>query len=141
MAFTQPATRISTLDAKNIDGFWRVDCLPGINSVCACLLAGCGLLLSQHESPVRSSVPDIACVVVSISRARARLTRRVRGGITNLRESTKWQRAAKDQLDVAQQAFDSHDYGLTLRAAHRIVRYGASDLRSARAISSVVVSK
>ena len=38
-------------------------------------------------------------------------------------ESAKWQRArAKDQLDVAQQAFDSHDYNLTLRAAHRVVR-------------------
>jgi outer membrane protein assembly factor BamD len=34
-----------------------------------------------------------------------------------------WQRTrAKDQLDVAQQAFDAHDYGLALRAAHRVVR-------------------
>ncbi len=34
-----------------------------------------------------------------------------------------WQRTrAKDQLDVAQHAFDTHDYGLALRAAHRVVR-------------------
>ena len=34
-----------------------------------------------------------------------------------------WQRTrAKDQLDVAQQAFDAHDYSLALRAAHRVVR-------------------
>jgi outer membrane protein assembly factor BamD len=38
-------------------------------------------------------------------------------------EVAKWQRArAKDQLDVAQQAFDKHDYGLALRAAHRVIR-------------------
>jgi outer membrane protein assembly factor BamD len=38
-------------------------------------------------------------------------------------EGAKWQRAhAKDQLDVAQQAFDKHDYSLALRAAHRIIR-------------------
>jgi len=38
-------------------------------------------------------------------------------------EGAKWQRPhAKDQLDVAQQAFDSRDYGLALRAAHRIIR-------------------
>jgi outer membrane protein assembly factor BamD len=34
-----------------------------------------------------------------------------------------WQRTrAKDQLDVAQRAFDTHDYSLALRAAHRVVR-------------------
>ncbi len=34
-----------------------------------------------------------------------------------------WQRTrAKDQLDVAEQAFKSHNYSLTLRAAHRVVR-------------------
>jgi len=33
-----------------------------------------------------------------------------------------WQRTrAKDQLDVAQQAFDNKDYGLTLKAARRVV--------------------
>jgi outer membrane protein assembly factor BamD len=38
-------------------------------------------------------------------------------------EVAKWQRArAKDQLDVAQQAFDKHNYGLALRAAHRVIR-------------------
>ena len=38
-------------------------------------------------------------------------------------DGTGWQRArAKDQLDVAQQAFNTHDYGLALRAAHRVVR-------------------
>jgi outer membrane protein assembly factor BamD len=38
-------------------------------------------------------------------------------------EVAKWQRArAKEQLDVAQQAFDKHDYGLALRAAHRVIR-------------------
>jgi outer membrane protein assembly factor BamD len=38
-------------------------------------------------------------------------------------EVAKWQRTrAKDQLDVAQQAFDKHDYGLALRAAHRVIR-------------------
>ncbi len=35
----------------------------------------------------------------------------------------KWQRArAKDQLDVAQAAFDKHNYGLALKAARRVVR-------------------
>ena len=35
----------------------------------------------------------------------------------------KWQRArAKDQLDVAQVAFDKKDYGLALKAARRVVR-------------------
>jgi outer membrane protein assembly factor BamD len=34
-----------------------------------------------------------------------------------------WQRTrAKEQLDVAEQAFNGHDYGLALRAAHRVVR-------------------
>jgi outer membrane protein assembly factor BamD len=38
-------------------------------------------------------------------------------------QSVKWQRArAKEQLDVAQQAFDTRDYDTTLRAAHRILR-------------------
>jgi outer membrane protein assembly factor BamD len=38
-------------------------------------------------------------------------------------ENVKWQRdRAKDQLDVAQQAFKSGDYGLALRAADRVVR-------------------
>ena len=52
-------------------------------------------------------------------------------------EVTKWQRArAKDQLDVAQQAFDKHDYGLALRAAHRVIRvWPLSDYAPARAIS------
>ena len=31
-------------------------------------------------------------------------------------------RRAKDQLDVAEQAFNTHDYSLALRAAHRVVR-------------------
>ena len=35
----------------------------------------------------------------------------------------KWQRAhAKEQLDVAQQAFDKHNNSLALRAAHRVIR-------------------
>lgn len=35
----------------------------------------------------------------------------------------KWQRTrAKDQLEVAQQAFDKRDYGLALRAARRVTR-------------------
>ncbi len=35
----------------------------------------------------------------------------------------KWQRArAKDQLDVAQAAFDKKDYGLALKAARRVVK-------------------
>ena len=34
-----------------------------------------------------------------------------------------WQRTrAKDQMDVAQQAFDARNYSLALRAAHRVVR-------------------
>jgi outer membrane protein assembly factor BamD len=38
-------------------------------------------------------------------------------------ENAKWQRArAKDQLDVAQQAFNQADYTLALRAAHRVLR-------------------
>jgi outer membrane protein assembly factor BamD len=38
-------------------------------------------------------------------------------------EGAGWQRTrAKDQLDVAQRAFDVHDYGLALRAARRVVR-------------------
>ncbi len=38
-------------------------------------------------------------------------------------QSSKWQRSrAKDQLDVAQQAFNSGDYDTTLHAAHRILR-------------------
>jgi outer membrane protein assembly factor BamD len=37
--------------------------------------------------------------------------------------TTKWQRTrAKDQLDVAEQAFKVHDYNLALRAADRVVR-------------------
>jgi outer membrane protein assembly factor BamD len=37
--------------------------------------------------------------------------------------SSKWQRSrAKDQLDVAQQAFNIADYDTTLHAAHRILR-------------------
>jgi outer membrane protein assembly factor BamD len=35
----------------------------------------------------------------------------------------KWQRTrAKEQLDVAQKAFDRHDYGLALKASRRVVR-------------------
>jgi outer membrane protein assembly factor BamD len=35
----------------------------------------------------------------------------------------KWTRTrAKDQLDVAQQAFDKKSYGLALKAARRVVR-------------------
>src|SRR5689334_5740838 len=35
----------------------------------------------------------------------------------------KWQRTrAKEQLDVAQAAFDKRDYGLALKAARRVVR-------------------
>ena len=38
-------------------------------------------------------------------------------------EGTGWQRTrAKDQLDVAQQAFNVHDYRLALRAARRVVK-------------------
>jgi len=38
-------------------------------------------------------------------------------------QNVKWQRPrAKEQLDVAQQAFDSNDYDTTLHAAHRILR-------------------
>jgi outer membrane protein assembly factor BamD len=38
-------------------------------------------------------------------------------------EGGKWQRArAKDQLDVAQTAFDKKDYSLALKAARRVVR-------------------
>ena len=38
-------------------------------------------------------------------------------------ETAKWQRTrAKDQLDVAEQAFKDHDYSVTLHAAHRILR-------------------
>lgn len=38
-------------------------------------------------------------------------------------EKAKWQRSrAKDQLDVAEKAFKSADYGLALRAAHRVLR-------------------
>jgi outer membrane protein assembly factor BamD len=37
--------------------------------------------------------------------------------------TAKWQRdRAKDQLDVAEQAFTNHDYAVTLHAAHRIVK-------------------
>src|SRR5215467_13470930 len=35
----------------------------------------------------------------------------------------KWRRTrAKDQLDVAQEAFDKKDYGLALKAARRVVK-------------------
>src|SRR6516164_1577765 len=35
----------------------------------------------------------------------------------------KWQRTrAKEQLDVAQKAFDQHDYSLALKASRRVVR-------------------
>jgi len=38
-------------------------------------------------------------------------------------QSAKWQRTrAKDQLDVAQQAFDTGDYDTALHAAHRVLR-------------------
>ncbi len=38
-------------------------------------------------------------------------------------EGGKWRRArAKDQLDVAQAAFDQHNYGLALKAARRVVK-------------------
>jgi outer membrane protein assembly factor BamD len=37
--------------------------------------------------------------------------------------TAKWQRdRAKDQLDVAEQAFTNHDYAVTLHASHRIVK-------------------
>ena len=67
----------------------------------------------------------IACVVLFPFRSPAPLTYTPGEGwyYESYGESTKWQSArAKDQLDVAQQAFDKHDYGLALRAAHRIVR-------------------
>jgi len=46
------------------------------------------------------------------------------GGLTSrLAGWAKWQRPrAKDQLDVAQAAFDKADYGLALKAARRVVR-------------------
>jgi outer membrane protein assembly factor BamD len=38
-------------------------------------------------------------------------------------QNVKWQRArAKEQLDVAEQAFNKSDYTTTLRAAHRVLR-------------------
>jgi len=38
-------------------------------------------------------------------------------------ETAKWQRArAKDQLDVAEQAFTNKDYTVTMHAAHRVLR-------------------
>ncbi len=38
-------------------------------------------------------------------------------------EAARWQRVrAKDQLDVAERAFDSRDYKITLHAAHRVVK-------------------
>jgi outer membrane protein assembly factor BamD len=38
-------------------------------------------------------------------------------------QNAKWQRSrAKDQLDVAEKAFKTADYGIALRAAHRVVR-------------------
>ena len=38
-------------------------------------------------------------------------------------ENAKWQRTrAKDQLDVAEQAFKTADYKISLRAAHRVLR-------------------
>lgn len=38
-------------------------------------------------------------------------------------EGSKWTRTrAQDQLDVAQEAFDAKDYGLSLKAARRVVR-------------------
>ena len=38
-------------------------------------------------------------------------------------ENAKWQRPrAKEQLDVAEQAFNNSDYNTTLHAAHRILR-------------------
>src|SRR5580704_12513232 len=38
-------------------------------------------------------------------------------------ESAKWQRPrAKDQLDVAEQAFANKDYTVTMHAAHRVLR-------------------
>ncbi|HVU26141.1 MAG TPA: tetratricopeptide repeat protein [Verrucomicrobiae bacterium] len=38
-------------------------------------------------------------------------------------ENVKWKRdRAKDQLDVAQQAFDKHDYNTALHAANRVIR-------------------
>ncbi len=38
-------------------------------------------------------------------------------------ENAKWQRSrAKDQLDVAEQAFKTADYSISLRAAHRVLR-------------------
>jgi outer membrane protein assembly factor BamD len=66
-----------------------------------------------------------ACVVLLPFRSPAPLTYTPGEGwyYESYGESTQWQRArAKDQLDVAQRAFDSRNYGLTLRAAHRIIR-------------------
>ena len=38
-------------------------------------------------------------------------------------QNVKWQRPrAKEQLDVAEQAFNKKDYNTTLHAAHRILR-------------------
>ena len=49
---------------------------------------------------------------------------RARAGITNLTaKHAKWQRSrAKDQLEVAEQAFKTADYTIALRAAHRVLR-------------------
>ena len=52
-------------------------------------------------------------------------------------EKADWQRArAKDQLDVAEQAFTNGNYNITLHAAHRVVQdLAAVGLRAARRIS------
>jgi len=67
----------------------------------------------------------IACLVAIPFRAPAPLIYRPGEGWTyeSAGGGGKWQRSrAKDQLDVAQEAFDKKDYGTALKAARRVVR-------------------
>ena len=67
----------------------------------------------------------IACVVMFPFRAPAPLFYIPGEGwyYESYGQNVKWQRArAKDQLDVAEQAFNKKDYDITLHAAHRVLR-------------------
>ena len=60
----------------------------------------------------------------------------------NYGENAKWTRSrAKDQLEVAEQAFTNRDYTVTLHAAHRLLRvWPLSDYAPRAAVSHRALS-
>ena len=66
----------------------------------------------------------VVMVLLAITLARAPGVRPGRGVVlSKLRRNRKWQRPrAKEQLEVAEQAFTNQDYTITLHAANRVLR-------------------